>query len=95
MEGYLDMTTAKERAEKAAEDFCNAVNEMGFDAEAFAQQVRRNHRTLQQNVGGTLLVLLSQWADDGVTGKFDLRNQAVCEFAAKVEPLNPQRFPFI
>ena len=87
--------SAKERAEKAADDFCNAVNEMGFDAEAFAQQVRRNHRTLQQNVGGAVLVLLSQWAEDGVTKNYDLRNEAVCKFAAKVEPLNPQRFPFI
>ena len=88
-------TAAKERAEKAADDLCNAVNEMSFNAPAFAQQIRRNHRTIQQNVGEVILALLSQWADDAVTENFDLRNQAVCEFAAKVEPLNPQRFPFI
>jgi hypothetical protein len=91
----MTTTTAKERAEKAADDFCNAVNEMSFDSKAFAEQVRRNHRTVQQNVGGVLLVLLSQWAEDGATKNFDLRNQAVCEFADKVEPFNPQRFPFI
>ena len=88
-------TAAKERAEKAADDLCNAVNEMSFNAPAFAQQIRRNHRTIQQNVGEVILALLSQWADDAVTENFDGRNEAVCKFAAKVEPLNPQRFPFI
>lgn len=85
-----------ERAEKFADDFCGAVNEMSrFERRAFAQRVRRNHRTIQQNVGNVLLELLSQWADDDASGNFDLRNEAVCKFASEVEPFNPLRFPYI
>ena len=91
----MTTTPVKERAEKAADDFCNAVNEMGFDAEAFAQQIRRNHRTIQQNVGGAFLELLTQWEQDHATENYDARNQAVCEFAYDVATINPRRFPFI
>ena len=93
--GGIDISKREERAIQAARDFANVVNEMGFDAKAFAKEIRREHRTIQQGVGGVILELLSQWADDGSSGNYDLRNAAICKIAAKMDPLNPGRLPYI
>ena len=69
------MTERKERAEKAAVEFIRAVNEINFDAESFAGEVRREHRTIQQNTALVLFNLIQRWAGDYESGNFDLRNE--------------------
>ena len=77
------MSNPEQRAIDAAIEFSNAVNEMSFDAEAFAKTIRRDHRTSQENTGRVIIELLSQWSKDFETGNFDLRNQDIVEFANK------------
>jgi hypothetical protein len=90
MTNFTDINKAKrERAVAAAQAFTAAVNEMGFDAETFAKEIRREHRTLQQNVGRVVLELLSQWGGDGQSQNYDLRNAGICKAAADMEPYNP------
>ena len=68
------MDTPKERAEHAARELANAVNEMGFDSESFAAELLNQHRTLQQSAFGAFLAAISAWADLP-DSRFDLRNE--------------------
>jgi hypothetical protein len=80
----------QERAEAAAENFARAATEMSFDREAFAQAIRRNHRTTQQVIAGAVFELIKQWAEDAETGNFDLRNaDTVTACRAMVDALGP------
>jgi len=74
-------TKPEERATAAARDFMRAINELGFDAETFAQEVRREHRTLQQGAMRVFVVLLRQWARDYQNENFDLRNMETVKAA--------------
>ena len=48
-------------SQQAAVDFANAVNSMSFDPKEFADQLRREHRTLQQSAFGAFIAtMLSQ-----------------------------------
>lgn len=89
------MTDRKQSAIDLAREFARVANQMGFDAEAFANEIRREHRTIQQNVGGAVLELLSQWADDNAVGNYDARNQDICSVAALMEKYNPGKLPYI
>ena len=71
-------------SQKAADDLSNAMNSSTFDAVEFAQQVRRDHRTLQQNTMRAVLELLKQWAEDAETGHFDARNEATVKASQAV-----------
>lgn len=75
-----------ERAREAARVLANAVNEMSFDVEAFADEVLRQHRTLQQNVFGAFLACVKAWA--GLPeNRRDLRNQFTCEKSREIAEL--------
>jgi hypothetical protein len=78
------MNTPKERAIKTARDFSNSVNEMSFDAQAFAQELRRDHRTIQQNTMKVIMELVRQWSDDHDSGNFDLRNEDTVKMAKDI-----------
>ena len=65
----------KERSEVAAADLNRACNVMNFDYETFANEVRREHRTIQQNTARVLFKLIQRWAGDYESGNFDLRNE--------------------
>lgn len=67
------MSTPNERAAEAADAMMQAMNEMGFDNEAFATHILREHRTLQQTAMGAFLETIKQWA--GLPeNRFDARN---------------------
>ena len=72
------MKESEERARAAARALTDAVNEMGFDVESFADEItRRTHRTLQQNAFGAFLATIKAWA--GVTSdRRDARNEWTC-----------------
>jgi outer membrane murein-binding lipoprotein Lpp len=71
----------QDRATKAARDLSNAVNEMSFDVEAFAQALRREHPCLQQNTMRAVVELLKQWAADADSGNYDQRNEDTVKLA--------------
>ena len=88
----MTITTKTERAEKAAQEFSQAVNEMNFDAKAFAREIRKDHRTQQQNTMRVFMEVISQWADDAEIENFDLRNQDTVTLAKKIIDAIPSRY---
>ena len=91
------MNEREERAREAARHLANAVNEMGFDVDVFADELLRQHRTLQQNAFGAFLAAVRAWA--GLSeNRFDLRNEfTVVESRKIVEALGQYNLkpPFI
>ena len=69
------MTTPEERAIEAARDLSAAVNDLHFNAAAFSQEIRRGHRTIQQNTARVIFALIEGWANDFDKGNYDLRNK--------------------
>ncbi len=68
------MNEREERAREAARNLADALNEMGFDVDVFADELLRQHRTLQQNAFGAFLTTVKAWA--GLSrNRFDLRNE--------------------
>lgn len=82
------------RAIVAAECLANAVNEIGFDNDAFAMAISCQHRTLQQSVMRALVAVANQLATNYAEGNYDLRNEAACQLAAEISKLE-SGLPFI
>ena len=62
-------------SEQAATDLLNAANRMDFNADEFVAIVLREHRTIQQTLGGAVFKLIEAWGLCHVNGDFDLRNE--------------------
>lgn len=69
---------------QAAEAVAKAVNKMGFDTDAFAQLISREHRTLQQNLARAMWACIKQWDADFRSNTYDLRNEDTVQFAASI-----------
>jgi hypothetical protein len=77
------MNPCEERAREAAKNLADAVNEMSFDVEAFADELLRQHRTIQQNTFGAFLATVKAWA--GLeSNRYDLRNEFTAESSRKI-----------
>lgn len=72
----------EQRARNAARALADAVNEMGFDAESFADELCRQHRTLQQNTFRAVAAFLLELAE-GHFG-YDLRNEHATRTATAI-----------
>ncbi len=70
----LNKTAHEIRARNAAKALADAVNEMGFDVDSFADEMLRQHRTIQQNTFGAFLATVKRWAVLPPT-HFDARNE--------------------
>ncbi len=80
------MNERAERAREAARNLARAVNEMGFDVDVFADELLRQHRTLQQNAFGAFLAAIKAWA--GLPANhFDLRNEFTVEHSRGIVEL--------
>jgi len=91
------MNEREERAREAARNLARAVNEMGFDVDVFADELLRQHRTLQQTAFGAFLASAKAWAALPAS-HFDLRNEfTVVESRKIVEALGQYNLkpPFI
>ena len=82
------------RAILAAECLANAVNEIGFDNDAFAMAIGCQHRTLQQSVMRALVAVANQLATSYAEGRYDLRNEAACKLAVEISKLE-SGLPFV
>ena len=91
------MNEREERAREAARKLADALNEMSFDVDVFADELLRQHRTLQQNAFGAFLATVKEWA--ALTpSHFDARNEFTVEQSRKiVEALGQYnlKMPFI
>jgi len=67
----------------ACEALADFVNDYGADAKGFIEELRRSHRTIQQNFGRLMVCMLRQWALDFERNNYDARNEATCRLAAK------------
>jgi hypothetical protein len=71
-----NQSTPETRARAAAKIVADAVNEMSFDVESFADELMRQHRTIQQNVFGAFMGAVRAWASlAGEDRFFDARNE--------------------
>lgn len=78
--------TREERARAAARVVADAVNEMSFDVEAFADELLRQHRTIQQNVFRTFLGTIKAWS--GLTpNQCDERNEYTVRTSKQIAEL--------
>ena len=77
------MNEREERAREAARNLADALNEMGFDVDTFADELLRQHRTLQQTAFGTFLATIKGWAVLPAN-RFDLRNEFTVEQSRKI-----------
>ncbi len=77
------MNEREERAREAARNLADALNEMGFDVDMFADELLRQHRTLQQTAFGTFLATVKAWAVLPAN-RFDLRNEFTVEQSRKI-----------
>ena len=77
------MNEREERARAAARNLTQAVNEMGFDVDVFADELLRQHRTLQQTSFGAFLAGVGRWAALPPS-HFDPRNEFTVEQSRKI-----------
>lgn len=80
------MNEREERAREAARNLATAVNEMGFDVEAFADELLRAHRTLQQTAFGAFLAAVKAWAGLS-SNQCDARNEFTVEQSRRIVEL--------
>jgi hypothetical protein len=79
----MEMNASEERAREAAKNLADAVNEMSFDTASFADELLRQHRTIQQNTFGAIMATVKAWA--GLTeNRYDLRNEFTVESSRKI-----------
>ncbi len=77
------MNEREERAREAARNLADAINEMGFNVDVFADELLRQHRTLQQNAFGAFLAVIDKWAGLA-SNRFDARNEFTVEQSRKI-----------
>ena len=80
-------------------EFANTIsselNKFGVDYKGIADELRREHPTLQQNFTRLCVAWLERCAEDG-EDTFDLRNQATHEIAKKaMAAIKNEPLPFI
>ena len=80
------MNEREARAREAARNLATAVNEMGFDVEAFADELLRAHRTLQQNAFGAFLAAVKAWAGLS-SNQCDARNEFTVQKSREIVEL--------
>lgn len=80
----LDNLEQYEYEKEAAAAVAKALNRMGFNEEAFAYFLSREHRTLQQNAARALWACIKQWDADYLANRYDMRNEDTVQFAATI-----------
>lgn len=81
---------------KAAKDLERALNDYGWNPERFAESTNYFHRTLQQELMKTIVVIIKKMGDDGYGT--DLRNRASHELCKRIVEsglLDDTHLPFI
>ena len=90
----------KKRIEKIFNELFNEVNYIGNEEnviDALKTVLQNQHRTLQQSFFRYVIVpSIKSFADKKRNNMFDLRNEASCELAEKLEPIvKDSHLPFI
>lgn len=67
---------------KAAQELENALNNMSWNSEKFAESVVYYHRTLQQKLFGTMIKIIEMMGREDYG--YDLRNEASHRIARKI-----------
>ncbi len=91
------MNQREERAREAARNLTSALNEMGFDVDVFADELLRQHRTLQQTAFGAFLAAVKAWAALAPS-RCDARNEFTVDQSRRIVEVLGQynlKVPFI
>lgn len=85
----MDRMTGKELAQA----MCDMVNSTSTQAQIeFADEMMRQHRTLQQASFGVMLTCIATWAKEGERGYFDMRNEATVSTCQEIVKAFPKVF---
>jgi len=86
----------KSNATKAVEALGTHVNSFSTNHKEFANGIRKEHRTIQQSIMKTFLVLIDGWADDFDNERYDARNEATVKLAKELSAIaNKTYIPYI
>jgi len=79
-----------------------------INVDNLSNEMKLEHRTVQQLIAPAIFAVLKQWSDDYTTGNFDARNEATCRLAyvlvngletvggpAEIELFETLNFPYI
>jgi hypothetical protein len=80
------LTQSYQRAYDVARRLAGGINDIGFDYEAFADSVTREHRTLQQQMFRAFLTCIAKWAEF-LDSNTDLRNEATVKYSRMIVEL--------
>lgn len=83
----------EERARAAARAVASTVNEIGFDVMSFADELCKQHRTLQQTTFRAFGAFLLKLAEDDFG--HDLRNEHATNTAKEIVKLFGDRLRFV
>lgn len=85
---------SEDSAKQIVQDWSNWVNAMAHDNQVFAEALMLEHRTLQQQMFGTMLCCIDAWAK---STHYDLRNQCAVTKSREIMELFPDgiRVPFV
>lgn len=76
--------TTEETAETQAKELSDWINNMGIGADeyqAFAEQIVREHRTLQQKIFALMFVTIREWSH---AETYDEKNKATVELSKAI-----------
>jgi len=76
-----------ERTNEFIESFDRVVNNISLtkaEGQEIAQRVVNTHRTLQQNKMRLIILILKEWTEMDMDGRYDLRNEAAVKLATKL-----------
>lgn len=68
----------------AAQEIMGAINTMMTDSDVVGRMLANDHRTLQQSFMGIVVGFLNGMADHADTDRFDARNEASVQLAARI-----------
>ena len=90
------MDGVKTKVEAAVEALSSYANSFSPDRKGFADAIRKDHRTLQQEVMKTFVALIDGWAEDYDKGRFDARNEATVKLAKELREITKMTYiPYI
>lgn len=81
----IDQTkTEEEKAKEVVDLLSKFVNNMSYNPELIANEIMRQHRTLQQCIFNVFMKTIEKWAEANDQGRFDDRNEFTVKESKKI-----------
>ncbi len=81
------MNENKTSTQKAVEALSEHANSFSTKHKDFSKGIRSEHRTVQQSIMNSIIVLINDWSSDYDNGHYDDRNEATVTLAKKLNAI--------